>query len=72
MCSTSFVGSRDPEEAGGWGSRGGQGGAKGVKGGQGGYLENSKTGSNTQMAVCRGWGVYICTYVTHVHMYVHF
>ena len=37
--------------AGGWGSRGGQGG----------YMEIFKTGANTYMAVCMGWGVYVCT-----------
>ena len=36
----------------------GCGGTGGVKGG---YLEISKTGSNTQMALCRGWRG-VCTY----------
>ena len=35
-----------------------------------GYLEISKTGSNTQMTVCRGWGVYVRTYVTYVCTYL--
>ena len=30
--------------------------------GLGGYLEMYTSGSNTQMAVCRGWGVYVCMY----------
>ena len=40
--------------------------------GLGGYLEMSRTGSNTQMAVCRDAGVYIHMYVTYVCTYVHF
>ena len=32
-------------------------------GGPDGYLKFSKTGSNTYIALCRGWGVYVCTYV---------
>ena len=46
----------EPQKAGG-----------GSRGGQVGYLEMSRSGSNTQMTVCRGLG---CTYV-HV-MYVRF
>ena len=44
----------------------------GSRGVQGGYLEISKTGSNTQMAVCRGWGVhmYVCYARTYVHMFL--
>ena len=42
MCGTSFIGGRDPQKAGGWGSRG-----QGQGEGQGEYLEISKTGSNT-------------------------
>ena len=38
------------------------GGDLGV-GGPDGYLKFSKTGSNTYIALCRGWGVYVCTYV---------
>ena len=45
---------------------GGQGGQGRVKGE---YLEISKTGSNTQMVVCRGWGVYIHMYVMYIHMF---
>ena len=33
-----------------------------VEQGLGGYLEMYTSGSNAQMAVCRGWGcMYICT-----------
>ena len=38
---------------------------QGVGGGAqwlGGYLEMYTSGSNTQMAVCRQWGVYVCMY----------
>ena len=42
------------------------GGVWGAGGFKGGYLEIPKTGSNTEMAVCRGWGgvcMYVCTYI---------
>ena len=37
-------------------------GGRGGGAGAGGYLEMYTSGSNTQMAVCRGWGG-VCTYV---------
>ena len=38
-------------------------GGRGWGAGAGGYLEMYTSGSNTQIAVCRGWGgcMYICT-----------
>ena len=57
MCGTEPGGRGWGAGAGGWGL------------GAGGYLEMSRTGSNTQMAVCREWGVYIHTYVMYVHFW---
>ena len=69
MCSTSFVGSRDPEEAGGWGSRGVQGGGQG--GSKGGTWKFPKLGPTHRLLSVGGVGcTYVCTLHTYVRTYV--
>ena len=71
MCSTSFVGSMDPEEAGGWGQGGSKGGSRGSKGGQGGSKGGTwkfpKLGpTHRWLSVGGGRCTYVCTLCTYI------